>query len=150
MHSSMQYRFFQNELQCQWRIDRCHALTWACWARRHSKVESLLQGTLSHVATLCRATRALASYHRTDGSLACPCFAAFCFSLPACNDVPTSPLSALAASYVVWLCGRLDTSDVGRLRMQAHACTDTIKAQACKTGKGLPRSQKQMGRAGHL
>ena len=61
-------------------------LTWACWARRHSKVVSLLHGTLSHMATLCRATRALASYHRTDGSLACPCFAAFFVSLPVRTD----------------------------------------------------------------
>ena len=44
---------------------------------------SLLHGMLSQVATLRRATRALASYQRTDGSLACPCFAAFCVSLPA-------------------------------------------------------------------
>lgn len=61
---------------------------------------SLLHGTFSHMATLCNATRALASYHRTEGSLACPCFAAFCVSLPACTHHLTSPLSALDVHHV--------------------------------------------------
>lgn len=44
---------------------------------------SLVAGVFSHMPTLRSATRALASYHRTDGSLAWPCFAAFFVSLPA-------------------------------------------------------------------
>ena len=70
---------------------------------------SLLQGTFSHVATLCSATRALASYHRTDGSLACPCFAAFFVSLPARSHVPTSALLAPSCLAPVYLCEEADT-----------------------------------------
>ena len=44
---------------------------------------SLRSGTFSHVATRRNATRALASYHRLDGSLALPCLAAFLLNAPA-------------------------------------------------------------------
>lgn len=53
---------------------------------------SLAAGTLSQVATLRSATRALASYQRTDGSLAVPCLAAFFVSLPAHIIFRASPL----------------------------------------------------------
>ena len=44
---------------------------------------SLRFGTFSHMATRRSATRALASYHRLDGSLALPCLAAFLLCAPA-------------------------------------------------------------------
>ena len=51
---------------------------------------SLRVGTFSHMATRRSATRALASYHRRDGSLALPCLAAFLLCAPAHIARPSS------------------------------------------------------------
>ena len=50
---------------------------------------SLRFGTFSHIATRRSATRALASYHRHDGSLALPCLAAFLLCAPALVTRPS-------------------------------------------------------------